>query len=221
MSLPVGLCPAAFPLPLAASALPSRCAPPGPLLACLLQDGSKLELTHVWQPDEWPDYDSLPPLPPGADRWMWARVKAAAAAVEAAQLGAAPLSPWHYSFNASEWADEPGVLEQAAAHAAAINEERQRLVAAAQAQHVAAAQQRAEAAQRAAQSTSAAAKIDEFDAGFFREVAGGCIFCGWGGRAGRLVRDNRLVPQACVLCAVVANGAGQLRQAGASGARLQ
>lgn len=147
-----------------------------------------MQLTHRWQPDSWPDYDHLP-LPPGAERRQHAYHVAHAPGQPASLHGGMeePASPWHSTYDAAFWAAQgyepsaalPPPRRAPAAAAAggaggAAQYEQQRMAAHLAQQRLVLQQQRARGL-----STAAAAEADEFDAGLFKEAAGGCW--GWHG----------------------------------------
>lgn len=141
------------------------------------QDGSKVTIVRRWQPAVWPDYSTLP-LPPGTERRQFRGTKAAAEAhAQAAEAAGMPASaadgdsPWHATYDAAFWATRGYGPEHmpAAVHAVAL--ERQRM--AAMTAHLA--QQRALMQQQRARGLSTAAEADEFDAGLFKEAAGGWL----------------------------------------------
>jgi hypothetical protein len=126
-----------------------------------------VRLTHVWHPPCWPDYDALPLDPDAAQQQFPAKLATAAAARNGGADVGEPSSPWHQAY----------ARRQAAASEAWAEEQQRKQglgdgEVAAQAARLAAAQRAAQQALRGRQSTAAAADVDEFDAGLFREVAG-------------------------------------------------
>lgn len=159
-----------------------------PVSVCV-QDGSKLSVTHKWQPDAWPEYSRLPPAAAAEQYAYKLTVGTAAAAAEQAIRGVPETaSPWHDTLASWTGGGPEGWLmqhqhQQLRQHRQLQQQQQQEHLAAAQAAAMAEQQlahrlqqqqqQRAREQQQArGQSTAAGAEPDEFDASLFMGAAG-------------------------------------------------